>query len=74
MSVGDAAPSDALLSHLRQVLTKHPLIKVRIQSDDRARCDEIAQALAEGVPCDFISRTGFTALLAALPESQPSGE
>lgn len=65
LSIGDDAPSESLLQHLRATLAKNPLLKIRVNSDDRARCDALAGEIARLTPCELVGRTGFTILLAA---------
>jgi RNA-binding protein len=55
--------SDAAVEHVRQAFDDQELIKVRISTDDRQRCRQAAQELAERIPCELVQRVGRVALL-----------
>lgn len=63
LAVSEDGPSDTAVAQVRSALTREPLLKVRVQTDDRAAADRVAAALAERVPCDLVRRTGFVLLL-----------
>jgi RNA-binding protein len=55
--------SDATVAHVRQAFGDNELIKVRISTDDRQRCLQAAQEIAERIPCELVQRVGRVALL-----------
>jgi len=55
--------SDAAIEHVRAALTVQPLLKVRIQTDDRSECDAAARALAERLGCELVRRIGRVVVL-----------
>ena len=55
--------SDATVAHVRQAFGDRELIKVRISTDDRQRCLQTAQELADRIPCELVQRVGRVALL-----------
>lgn len=64
---------DSVVAHVRQAMTRHPLLKVRIAADRGSDCDAAAATLAERVPCALVQRVGRVALLyRPAPEDAPS--
>ncbi len=57
------ALSDAAIDHVRKALQTRPLLKVRIQTDDRAECDRAAQTLARRIGCLLVQRVGRVVVL-----------
>ncbi len=62
-TVGGETPSDAVIAHVRSLLARRNLIKVRVNTDDRATVSEVAAALAERVPCEVVRTIGRVAVL-----------
>jgi RNA-binding protein len=62
-TVGEEGPSPELLAHLSELLERHKLVKVRIQSDDRDTSDRTAEALVAALGCNLVRRIGRVALL-----------
>lgn len=61
--IGGDELSDASVAHVRQAFGAQTLLKVRISTDDRERCAQVAQGLAERIPCELVGRVGRVALL-----------
>jgi RNA-binding protein YhbY len=70
--VGDAVGEGAL-AHIRDLLKKRELLKVRIKAEDAATCDRTAAELARGVPCEVVSRVGRIVLLWSAEQTQEHG-
>ena len=60
--IGADELSEATVAHVRQCFARGPLIKIRIQTEDRRRCDAVIAELAERVPCELVRRLGRVAL------------
>jgi RNA-binding protein len=54
---------DSAVEHVRLLLEKHELAKVRVRTDDRVECAQAMDALAQAVPCEIVSRVGRVVLL-----------
>jgi len=55
--------TDSVIEHLRALLRRRELAKVRVRTDDRAECDRVAAELAALVPCEVVTRIGRVVLL-----------
>lgn len=64
------AINDAAVEHVRAALAAQPLLKVRIQTDDRNECDAAARTLAEQLGCELVRRIGRVVVLYR-PDAQP---
>lgn len=62
-SVPAGPVSETTAAHVRTLFTHHNLVKVRIQGEHAADCDETAAELARTVPCELVIRVGRVALL-----------
>ncbi len=58
VTVAGGELTEAAIAHVRAALSSHPLVKVRIQTDDKREVDAAARQLAERVPCELIRRIG----------------
>lgn len=67
----EAELPESVIAHVREGFKNHELIKVRIQTDDRALCQRAAQELARRIPCVLINRVGRVALLYKPADSPP---
>jgi RNA-binding protein YhbY len=54
---------DGVIEHIRASLAAAPLLKVRLQAEDRAQCDAAARELGRRVPCEVVKRIGRVVLL-----------
>ena len=54
---------DRAAEHVRAVLERHELAKVRIRADDRLACDAAAAKLAETLSAEVVTRIGRVVLL-----------
>ncbi|MBW7904472.1 MAG: YhbY family RNA-binding protein [Phycisphaerae bacterium] len=63
ISVSAEGVSEGLVAHVREALAHHELVKVRVQTEDRADCDRIAAELARALGCELVQRVGRVALL-----------
>ncbi|MEP0847370.1 MAG: YhbY family RNA-binding protein [Phycisphaerae bacterium] len=63
VSVAGGEVSDAVVAHLRQALRASPLVKVRVNTDDRGTIWPVAERIAERVPCEVVQRIGRVLLL-----------
>lgn len=52
-----------VIEHIRRALETNPLLKIRVQSDDRSACDRAAETIANGVPCEVVRRIGRVLIL-----------
>jgi RNA-binding protein len=68
-----AALSEATVAHVRRAFGQRELLKVRISTDDRAECAEVARRLAEQIPCELVQVVGRVALLYR-PPAPPDAE
>ena len=67
--VGRAGLSDAFLQQVRSVFATTDLLKVRLDADNAAESDLLADELTRLVPCHLVQRVGRVALLyRKLPE------
>ncbi len=64
------AIDEAAVAHVRAALATQPLLKVRIQTDDRSECDHAARTLAERAGCELVRRIGRVAVLYR-PQDEP---
>jgi RNA-binding protein len=63
ISVAGPDLSEGAIEHIRQALRHHPLLKVRLNGDDRSANDDLAARLAAAVPCELVRRIGKIAIL-----------
>lgn len=63
MLVGDGEPAETVVEHLRQAFQKSPLVKVKVQTDERQACETVAKSLTERVPCELVRRVGRVLVL-----------
>lgn len=59
--------SPSICTHLRQLLEKQDLVKVRLATEDRDECDAWAAELAESVQSELVRRTGRIAIYYRTP-------
>lgn len=70
--VGRKRLTESVLTEVRQELDRNELIKVRMDEDDAAEAERLAQELAERIPCHLVQRIGRVALLyRRLPPAMP---
>jgi len=69
---GEAIGAGAV-AHIRDLLNKRELLKVRIKAPDAATCDRAAAEVARGVPCEVVSRVGRIVLLWSAEQTQAHG-
>lgn len=71
--VGEQGLSDNLLTEANRALTDHELIKVKLQSADRAERSAIADALASHCGAALVQKIGkVVVLFRANPEAKPA--
>lgn len=73
VTIGATEPNGAAIAHVRQAFRKHELLKVRISTDDRDVCRQVAAALAERVPCELVQVVGRVAILYRAPGASGFG-
>lgn len=57
-------PADAgAIEHVRRAFGRGELLKVRVNSEDGAECDELGDVLAREIPCEVVNRRGRVLLL-----------
>lgn len=61
------------VEHIRQILTRHDVAKVRISADTAAECDLAAETLAAQVPCDLVGRIGRIVILHRIASDSAAG-
>lgn len=70
--VGGQGISEALVAETTRALRDHELIKVRIQTGDRAERQQVTRALADACEADVVQTIGkITVLLRHNPEPDP---
>lgn len=55
--------TDAAVAQVRTAFGSRELLKVRVQADSTAECDEVAARLAREVPCELVKRVGHVVIL-----------
>jgi RNA-binding protein len=55
--------SESAVRQVREAFRGRELIKVRVQSDSRGDCDDVAEQLAARVPCEIVKRVGRVVVL-----------
>lgn len=63
VTIGGEEPDEGVVAHVRRALEDRPLLKVRVSTDDRDKCDEVGRSLAAAVPCELLQRIGRVVLL-----------
>lgn len=61
--VGKAGLTEAVIAEVRTQLAATPLLKIRVDTDDRAQVEEYGARLVAEVPCLLVGRMGFTLTL-----------
>lgn len=56
-------PDAGAVAHLRACFESADLVKVRVNTADRAAADAVAEQLARLVPCEVVQRVGFVLTL-----------
>ncbi|MBK8914337.1 MAG: YhbY family RNA-binding protein [Phycisphaerales bacterium] len=78
VTVGEGEPSEGVLRHVSAALDAHELVKVRVSTDDRHACRNVARVLAERLGCELVQVVGRVAVLyraaASAPKDAPSDE
>lgn len=59
INIGRAGVNATVIDQLRRAIDKNELVKVRVQIDDRAELETLAEQLAEQAGCEFVGKTGF---------------
>ncbi len=63
--VGRSGVQPAHLNTLRDHLSRMELVKARIDAESVTQAAEIAQAIADAVPCGLVARIGYVAVFHA---------
>ncbi len=59
---------DAFIAEVRRALDKDPLIKIRLDAQTGAECEQAARRVAEQADCEFVRRIGRVAVLFRMPD------
>ena len=70
--VGARGLTDAIVTQIRQALSKNELIKVKVRVDTTAEADEIGRSLARRIPCHLVQRIGKVVIVYAPSAESPS--
>jgi RNA-binding protein len=62
-----AGVSPSISTHLRQLLEKQDLVKVRLATEDRDQCNAWAAELAKSAQSELVRRTGRVAIYYRTP-------
>jgi RNA-binding protein len=65
INVGAKGLTDAVVAQVRQALSRHELVKVRIRVDSVDEVDAAGKDLARRVPCHLVKRVGKVVILYA---------
>lgn len=69
MTIAPDGLTDAVIDHLRRCFSGTALLKLRVQTSDRATCDALADRLVNRVPCELVRRVGRVLVLYKPTES-----
>lgn len=72
VTLGEAEPLDSAIDHVRQQFQHTDLLKVRVNTKDRAIFAAIIDDLVERIPCQLVRRIGRVALLYCPPADADS--
>ena len=73
VSVGHAGATKAVITEVDRALTRHELIKVKVQLDDRDERKQVGDALAAGADAAVVHRVGkIVILFRPKPEEEDS--
>ncbi|MFP4541481.1 MAG: YhbY family RNA-binding protein [Opitutales bacterium] len=62
LKVGREGFTEGVRKQLDALLAQHPLLKIRLEIDDRAQRAAVVEAIAPAVGAEFIGATGKTAV------------
>ncbi len=66
--VGLRGLTDPIVAQVRQALSKHHLIKIKVRADHGSEADVIGEELSRRVPCHVVDRIGKT-LVVHVPDA-----
>ncbi|MBN1342559.1 MAG: YhbY family RNA-binding protein [Phycisphaerae bacterium] len=72
VQIGARGLTDGTVAQIRQALSKHELIKIRVQADKGVEVDEVGRELARRVPCHVVRRVGKVLTVYLPGEIDPS--
>ena len=58
LTIGGDDVSDSVIAHVRDAMKRTELMKIRVDAEERAVCDAVAEQLETRVPCDVVQRVG----------------
>lgn len=71
LTLGAGPIPEGAVEQLRSLLDRTDLVKVRVQTDDRAVCAAVIDELAQIAGCEVVQRIGRVALLIR-PDGEPA--
>lgn len=63
IAIGAETPDANDIAHIRDAFRNSELIKVRVQTKDRAACAAAGDVLVAEVPCNLVARVGHVLIL-----------